>query len=185
MYYAYVQSPIGPLLLAGRNAKLELLAFPRSNQARAHKVWAMSRGFSELHGNPARVPAADWVLKEAAFVDAIDQLDEYFCKKRRVFDLLLAPPAPNSFQQPVRKALQAIPYGETRSYREVAKEIPTKTGRPTAARAVGGAMADNPIPIIIPCHRVIGSDGTLTGYGGGLDAKRYLLNLEGDTEVAA
>jgi methylated-DNA-[protein]-cysteine S-methyltransferase len=83
-------------------------------------------------------------------------------------------PRATAFQRAVLDALRAIPYGETRSYKEVAQAI----GKPAAVRAVGAANGSNPIPIIIPCHRVIGSNGALTGFGGGLDAKRYLLDLE-------
>jgi methylated-DNA-[protein]-cysteine S-methyltransferase len=104
----------------------------------------------------------------------VRQLHEYFRLERHEFDLPLAPRG-TPFQQMVWAALQAIPYGATITYRELAERI----GRPEAVRAVGRANATNPIPIIIPCHRVIGSDGTLTGYGGGLDMKERLLRLEG------
>jgi methylated-DNA-[protein]-cysteine S-methyltransferase len=102
------------------------------------------------------------------------QLAEYFAGARRAFALPLAP-AGTEFERRVWQALVAIPYGETRSYAEVAQAI----GRPAACRAVGRANGSNPIAIVIPCHRVIGSDGSLTGYGGGLDLKRFLLDLEG------
>ena len=100
-------------------------------------------------------------------------MSEYFEGGRRAFDLLLAP-AGTAFQLRVWRALAAIPYGETRSYAEIAVAI----GNPRAALAVGGANGSNPLPIVVPCHRVIGSDGSLTGFGGGLAAKRYLLDLE-------
>ena len=102
------------------------------------------------------------------------QLAEYFAGARRAFALPLAP-AGTEFERRVWQALSAIPYGETRSYAEVAREI----GRPEACRAVGRANGRNPIAVVIPCHRVIGSDGSLTGYGGGLELKRLLLDLEG------
>jgi methylated-DNA-[protein]-cysteine S-methyltransferase len=102
------------------------------------------------------------------------ELAEYFAGKRRTFTLPLAPQG-TDFERSVWDALVAIPYGETRSYAEIARTI----GRPDACRAVGRANGRNPIPIVIPCHRVIGSDGSLTGYGGGLDLKRFLLGLEG------
>lgn len=108
------------------------------------------------------------LLKEAAM-----QLQHYLAGKRESFDLPLAPDG-TEFQQNVWSALQVIPYGETCSYVEVAKRI----GRPKAARAVGMANNKNPIPIFIPCHRVIGANGKLVGYAGGLDVKQYLLNLE-------
>lgn len=102
------------------------------------------------------------------------QLREYFAGARRTFDLPLAPHG-TEFQQRVWAALRAIPYGETRTYGELAAAI----GSPNASRAVGMANHRNPIPIIIPCHRVIGANGTLTGYAGGLEIKRKLLALEG------
>ena len=104
------------------------------------------------------------------------QLREYFAGTRRTFDLPLAPRG-TAFQQRVWAALRAIPYGETRTYGELAAAI----GSPSASRAVGMANHHNPIPIVIPCHRVIGANGTLTGYAGGLEIKRKLLALEGIT----
>jgi len=105
--------------------------------------------------------------------EAAQQLSDYFAGHRRTFDLPLAPKG-TDFQQSVWRALTEIPYGETRSYGEIAKAL----GNPNASRAVGMANHRNPIPIIIPCHRVIGADGSLTGYGGGLPRKKYLLALE-------
>lgn len=102
------------------------------------------------------------------------QLEEYFAGSRQVFDLPLQP-AGTPFQQLVWQGLCQIPYGQVISYKTLAQNI----HRPTAVRAVGGANHQNPISIIIPCHRVIGADGSLTGYGGGLDKKRFLLRLEG------
>ena len=101
------------------------------------------------------------------------QVLEYLDGKRRVFDLPLAPRG-TEFYRSVWRALEAIPYGETRSYRDIAQAV----GRPKAVRAVGQANHNNPIPIIIPCHRVVGANGSLTGYGGGLDMKKHLLRLE-------
>lgn len=105
--------------------------------------------------------------------EAHRQLTEYFEKKRTAFDLPLKPEG-TDFQKKVWAALGTIPYGETRSYREIAKQ----TGNEKACRAVGGANNKNPIMIFIPCHRVIGSDGSLVGFGGGLQAKKYMLDLE-------
>lgn len=105
---------------------------------------------------------------------AADQLREYFAGHRRVFELPLAPQG-TGFQQRVWQALCKIPFGQTRSYGEIAAAI----GRPSASRAVGAANGKNPIWIIVPCHRVIGASGQLTGYAGGLDAKRWLLAHEG------
>jgi len=104
---------------------------------------------------------------------AAKQLDEYFAGKRREFDLPIAPRG-TGFQQRVWRALCAIPFGATRSYGELARAI----GRPAASRAVGAANGKNPIAIIVPCHRVIGANGTLTGYGGGLPTKSWLLAHE-------
>jgi methylated-DNA-[protein]-cysteine S-methyltransferase len=102
------------------------------------------------------------------------QLAEYFAGERRDFDLPLAPEG-TPFERSVWDELRKIPFGETRSYGEIAQAI----GRPGAARAVGRANGANPIPIVVPCHRVIGSDGSLTGFGGGLEAKSRLLEIEG------
>ena len=101
------------------------------------------------------------------------QVLEYLAGQRRVFDLPLAPRG-TEFYRSVWRALEAIPYGETRSYRDIAQAV----GRPKAVRAVGQANHNNPISIIIPCHRVVGANGSLTGYGGGLDMKKHLLRLE-------
>ncbi len=103
------------------------------------------------------------------------QLDEYFAGERQDFSVNLKP-AGTPFQLSVLEALQAIPYGRTATYRDIAEAI----GRPSAVRAVGAANGRNPLPIVIPCHRVIGADGNLTGFGGGLAAKQYLLSLEAD-----
>ena len=114
-----------------------------------------------------------WERDDALLEPARRQLAEYFAGERTEFDLPLRPVgAP--FQLRVWEALMTIPYGETASYGEIAREI----GHPTAFRAVGAANGQNPIAIIVPCHRVIGSNGALTGYGGGLPAKRALLDLE-------
>lgn len=117
------------------------------------------------------------VLGQIAETDLIkkaaEQLDEYFKGRRKAFDLPLAPQG-TPFQQSVWNALLKIKFGETRSYKEIAEQI----GNPKAVRAVGMANNRNPISIIIPCHRVIGSDGNLVGYGGGLSIKQYLLELE-------
>jgi len=109
----------------------------------------------------------------AAVADVAEQLQEYFRGERQSFDLKLAPRG-TDFQLACWRALQRIPYGETRSYSDVAREI----GRPAAVRAVGAANGANPIPIVIPCHRVVGSNGSLTGFGGGIETKRWLLALE-------
>jgi O-6-methylguanine DNA methyltransferase len=133
-------------------------------------------------GDPART-VADAVARETgqaiewdagACRGVVEQLDEYFRGRRRDFDLELSPRG-TEFQLRVWRELTRIPYGETISYQELSRRI----GNPSATRAVGRANGANPIPIVIPCHRVIGADGSLTGYGGGIDIKRQLLALEG------
>jgi len=153
MYYCYLPTPIGELLLAGDNEALTLIGFPQ--------------------GAMRREPEPDWIYKEKPFAEARRQLQEYFAGKRQAFDLALRPSA-TAFQRKVLEELQKIPYGTTCSYAEIAERI----GQPTAMRAVGSANAHNPIPIIIPCHRVIGSGGELTGFGGGLETKEALLRHE-------
>jgi methylated-DNA-[protein]-cysteine S-methyltransferase len=153
MYYSYMDSRIGELLLAGDGQRLEVI------------------GFSS--GAKARRADAAWERFDDPFRAAKRQLEEYFDGSRHEFELDLAPKA-TPFQSQVLQYLRSIPYGETRSYLDVAKAI----GNPRAVRAVGGANGNNPIPIIIPCHRVIGRNGTLTGFGGGIETKRYLLDLE-------
>ncbi len=123
--------------------------------------------------HPAK-PAAEWQASQAPFREAIRQLKAYFDGKLRDFDLPLCPQG-TEFQLKVWQALRTIPYGQTWSYGELARRI----RKPAAFRAVGAANGQNPIPVIIPCHRVIGSDGSLTGFGGGLPIKRQLLALEG------
>jgi methylated-DNA-[protein]-cysteine S-methyltransferase len=153
MLYTYMPSPIGELLLAGSADALEIVGFPEGNK---------------------RLRASDeWTREDAPFAVVRKQLEEFFAGSRKTFDLPLKP-AGTEFQKDVLNALQTIPYGETRSYKDIAEAI----GRPKAVRAVGGANGNNPIPIIIPCHRVIGSNGSLTGFGGGVAAKQYLLDLE-------
>lgn len=153
MDYRYINTSIGALLVAGDAIGLRYVSFPS--------------------GKHATLPGEGWRQNDAAFDDVKTQLDEYFTGKRKQFQLNLAPHG-TPFQLAVLDALRAIPYGETRSYRDIAADI----GKPLAVRAVGAANGRNPIPIIIPCHRVIGADGSLTGFGGGLDTKRFLLDLE-------
>jgi methylated-DNA-[protein]-cysteine S-methyltransferase len=153
-YWHEVDSPVGPLLLAGTAQALTRVHF----QAGPH---------------PLR-PAREWYHDAAPFVRVQTQLMEYFRGARRTFELPLAPEG-TSFQLRVWRALCVIPYGETLSYGELARRLGSVNG----ARAVGLANGANPLPIVVPCHRVIGSDGTLTGFGGGLHIKRSLLALEG------
>ena len=127
-----------------------------------------------LHFVDGPLPIGEgWTEDEGALHDVARQLDEYFAGDRTEFDLELAPQG-TPFQLDVWRQLSRIPYGETISYGELAKRV----DRPGAARAVGAANGQNPIAIIVPCHRVIGADGSLTGFGGGLPWKRWLLNRE-------
>jgi len=155
MYYCYFDTPIGELLLAGEEGALSMIGFPK--------------------GSMRREPEPDWIFNEKPLERARVQLSEYFAGDRQEFDLPLQLHG-TEFQVSVLKALQDIPYGETTSYGEIAKRI----GRPKAVRAVGAANGRNPIPIVVPCHRVIGSTGDLTGFGGGLDTKEALLRLEAE-----
>ena len=122
-----------------------------------------------------RDPEPDWIYNEKPFANARQQLKEYFAGTRKDFDLPLSL-AGTEFQLRVLDELRRIPYGETTSYGDIAARI----GKPKAMRAVGAANGRNPIPIIVPCHRVIGSTGKLTGFGGGLDTKQALLQLEAE-----
>lgn len=144
-------TPIGELLLVSDGSSLTALQFDDARR-----------------GSPTQPAATDPVLGRAAV-----QLGEYFAGERTSFDLPLAPVG-TPFEQRVWEELRQIPYGETTSYGELAARI----GEPGAARAVGRANGRNPIPVIVPCHRVIGADGSLTGFGGGLECKRALLDLE-------
>ena len=158
MEYTLIPSPIGELLLAGEDGCLSLVGFATAQ--RPHQ------------------PRADWRRYDAAFADARQQLAEYFAGERQRFELPLAL-AGTPFQRSVYDALRAIPYGETRSYSDIAAAI----GRPKAVRAVGAANGRNPLPIVVPCHRVIGKGGGLIGFGGGLPVKEHLLALERSSAI--
>lgn len=147
--FLVIPSPVGPLTLAEQDGALTHLLFGRVDLA------GYTEGGTELLHRAAR------------------ELEEYFAGNRRAFDLPLNPSG-TEFQKRVWAALEEIPYGETRTYREIA----AAAGCPKGYRAVGMANHQNPISIIVPCHRVIGSDGKLTGYGGGLEVKEFLLELE-------
>jgi methylated-DNA-[protein]-cysteine S-methyltransferase len=150
--YRTIDSPIGALTLAGRGRVL-------TNLRMVDQTYEPNR--------------ADWSPDPSGFDDAVDQLAAYFAGELTDFDIELDL-AGTEFQRRVWKALLTIPYGQTRSYGEIAEQI----GAPGAARAVGLANGHNPIAIIVPCHRVIGANGSLTGFGGGLGRKRTLLELE-------
>jgi methylated-DNA-[protein]-cysteine S-methyltransferase len=149
MRYTTIDSPIGELLLVGDEA-----------------------GLHQVSMSPFSVDD-EWARDDEFFGEAREQFEQYFRGERREFDLPLDLEG-NSFELSVWGALREIPYGETVSYGRIARGI----GHPDAPRAVGAANGRNPVAIIVPCHRVIGADGSLTGYGGGLDRKRFLLDLE-------
>jgi methylated-DNA-[protein]-cysteine S-methyltransferase len=151
--YTQLPSPIGLLLLVGDDRGLRQIAFAENGRAAP--------------------PNPDWKQDSTALNEPIRQLRAYFAGEIEAFDLALAPEG-TPFQQTVWNELCKIPYGQTISYGDLARRI----GNPNASRAVGLANGSNPIPIVIPCHRVIGSNGKLTGYGGGLPIKEKLLALE-------
>ncbi len=152
MQFRCVDSPVGLLTLAGVDGRLEHLRM------------------EEQTYEPNR---AGWQIDDSAFPDVVEQLTAYFAGTLTEFDLDLHFRG-TPFQRRVWEALLTIPYGETRTYGEIALQV----GSPTAFRAVGLANGHNPIGIIVPCHRVIGANGSLTGYGGGLNRKRALLDME-------
>jgi methylated-DNA-[protein]-cysteine S-methyltransferase len=158
--HAVIDTPVGALTLVGHDDALCGVYFPEH----------VRRPDSETFG-----PRDD-----EAFADARRQLTEYFAGGRRDFDLEVQPRG-NAFQHKVWAQLKQIPYGETRTYGQLAAAL----GGPALARAVGAANGQNPLSIIVPCHRVVGSNGKLTGYAGGLDRKAFLLELETPTEAAA
>lgn len=149
--FAIMHTPIGPLLIAENLSGVSVIIF---------------------NADAFSIPDS-WVQVENLSSEVMNQLQQYFNGERYEFDLPLAPEG-TSFQLEVWRALEKIPYGETISYLDLAKRI----GKPAAVRAVGAANGANPLPIVIPCHRVIGHNGKLTGYGGGLEKKQYLLSME-------
>jgi methylated-DNA-[protein]-cysteine S-methyltransferase len=159
VFWHEIESPVGRLLLVGR-------------------AEALTRLYFQAGPRPFAPPQA-WRPDAAPFERAVAQLAEYFAGTRRVFRLPLAPEG-TVFQLTVWRALREIPYGETLAYGVLARRL----GHANGARAVGLANGSNPLPIIVPCHRVIGADGSLTGFGGGLYIKRALLALEGAACVA-
>ncbi len=153
LQYTFEDSPIGSLLLVGNDQALH--------------------GLYMQDGRKPKQIESGWERSTTCFADVKAQLREYFAGERLAFDLALVM-AGTPFERRVWSALTEIPYGETCSYGELARRL----DQPSAARAVGLANGRNPIAVIVPCHRVIGADGTLTGYGGGLERKRILLELE-------
>lgn len=153
IYFDYLESPIGDLLVVGDGEHVTRLYLPN------HKRGVM--------------PDDSWRRSKTPFEQAQQELAEYFAGERRTFEVPLRA-AGTPFQQRVWQELVRIPFGVTISYAELARRV----GQPNASRAVGNANGRNPISIIVPCHRVIGADGRLTGYAGGLDNKRWLLDWE-------
>ena len=160
--FIYWRSPCGVLMIASLNEQLVM-----SDWVDGWHHKAILNRFNKLMGLPF-VEGSSRVIE-----DAIHQLEEYFRKERHGFDLPLTLIG-TDFQKDVWHALQTIPYGSCPTYADIAHAI----GKPKAVRAVGGAVGQNPFSIIIPCHRVVGANRSLTGYGGGLEAKKYLLALE-------
>lgn len=156
MKFSVFESPFGGVIVVGDDRGLAYLDFQR--------------------GRNAPRPREDWTEDERLplFRDVRRQVSEYFARRRVTFELPLAPNG-TRFQRRVWEALTRIPYGTTLTYTELARQA----GKPKAIRAAGAANGRNPISIVIPCHRVVGKDGSLTGYGGGLEVKRALLLLEG------
>jgi methylated-DNA-[protein]-cysteine S-methyltransferase len=151
--YAVLSSPVGNLLIGGDGRDVTLI------------------GFSQ--GIRAITPRSDWRHNDSLYVEARSQLTDYFAGLRRTFNFPMMMIG-TDFQKAVWVELLRVPWGKTRAYRDLARDI----GRPKAIRAVGAANGANPLPIVVPCHRLCSADGSLNKYGGGLDAKRFLLNLE-------
>ncbi len=153
IYFSHLDGPLGRLLLAGADDGLHLIGFPS--------------------GRKARTPEPGWIEDSRPLGEAVRQLRAYLAGELREFNLSLKPQG-TAFQLGVWRRLREIPYGETITYGELARRI----GNPKASRAVGLANGANPLPIVVPCHRVIGSNGKLTGFGGGLPIKEKLLAIE-------
>lgn len=151
--YGLLDSPVGPLLIAGDTDNVRMISFPTGSQAQD--------------------PLPDWTRDDGYYQEANQELRAYFAGELTSFGFALSFDG-TPFQKSVWKALCDIPYGATASYGEIAAKI----GRPKASRAVGAANRANPLPIVVPCHRVIGANASLTGFGGGLDTKQFLLALE-------
>ena len=157
LFYTTVESPVGDLLVAGDGNRLHYISFPTG-----HKAFG---------------PPVDWRRDDAPFTEARRQLDAYFAGELKTFDLAYHLSG-SGFQNRVWEYLATIRYGETTTYGTIAKAL----GDPNASRAVGTANGNNPLPILLPCHRVIGANGALTGFGGGLPTKKFLLTLENALE---
>ncbi|PCJ86521.1 MAG: cysteine methyltransferase [Hyphomicrobiales bacterium] len=158
LFYGILDSPLGPLVLTGNHDALHSIHFPTSSHAVE--------------------PMEDWQRDDTVFANVFRQLEAYFAGDLTEFDVKLHFDG-SDFQNSVWRALCDIPYGTTCSYGALAAAI----GNPKASRAVGGANNANPLPIIVPCHRVIGADKSMTGFGGGIDIKEFLLELEGAVDI--
>lgn len=169
IYYTEMKCPLGTLVLESDGKALTRVRLP--GEAKPTATAGKGTGKSKCDADRVRDPKP--------FTAAITQLQEYFAGDRRKFDLPLAP-CGTPFQIKVWRELRKIPYGSTISYAILAH----RAGNDQACRAVGAANGRNPLPIIVPCHRVIGANGSLTGFGGGIEAKRRLLKLEGAAVVA-
>lgn len=164
-YYNICESPLGPIFIGGSVAGLHRIDFIDGPGGRRSDARCLALLAEEAGGAPRR--------DAVAAARAAQQLAEYFTGNRFEFDLPLVPRG-TAFQLAVWRALLDIAYGETASYGAIARAV----GRPDASRAVGAATGRNPLSLVVPCHRVVGADGTLTGYGGGLDRKAWLLDFE-------
>ncbi len=182
MFYSYVETPIGRLLLAGSEQALQMVRFPRRCTTDAPRGKARLANYFDLE-RPKSYYSPTWEKAKCSsaakefYKKATRQFTEYFEGERFVFDLNLDPFATvpkTDFRKLVWAALARIPYGETLEYGQVAANL----GKPKAAQAVGGANASNPLPIIVPCHRVVAKGGKLTGYTGGIRRQGYLIDLE-------
>lgn len=159
--YDVIDSPIGPLLVAASDEGLVRISFDSDPEHHLDQL--------------ARTAGPRVLRAPRAVADAHRELDDYFEGRRQAFELTLDLRGTTEFTRNVLDELALVPYGETATYAELAR----RAGRPKAARAVGMVMNRNPIPIVLPCHRVVGSSGSLVGYAGGLDVKEFLLRLEG------
>lgn len=158
-HYTFLECLVGRLMLAGGDGVLMLINFPTGSQA--------------------LMPETSWSRDDTMFAEAVGQLREYFAGDRTEFTMPLEMDG-TDFQKDVWVALRDVPFGATVSYGELARRV----GRPNASRAVGAANHANPLPIVVPCHRVIGADRSLTGFGGGLETKQKLLEFENPTGFA-
>ncbi|WP_026688814.1 methylated-DNA--[protein]-cysteine S-methyltransferase [Alteribacter aurantiacus] len=167
IYYTEMDSPIGALTIASTDFGVCLVEFgPVKETCSSIQIWTKKQFMNaELKEDPEKLQPV------------VDQLKEYFAGTRTTFDLELDLVG-TRFQCLVWERVKKIPYGQTKSYKQIAMEI----GAPKAVRAIGGSNNKNPVPIIVPCHRVIGNNGSMVGYGGGLDKKEHLLKMEGAIE---